>query len=358
MPFLLNKENINDKICVVYISYVVTKFMYSSKSIILSLSLSLSLYGCGSNEASLNEACENLENLCVTGISPDSNCKKERKSVVLLAYELKKQSHSKTKDLPHYQYKQLINLEKLVQCSHKESLIEYIPSNQKFANPERDSNGDITAEYKKKMDEHTLNINSKKNRKNRNYLTAKSYLDVLSKLTKTSKEQKLLYWHWSRENDNKALNYLYRMHESGAALDYDILYHLSQDYATFDRGEARQMMLTALEMYPKKLYTRKKQTRKANLNPTVNDNGRLHYPILRSLTQLYFKDKRYYAAYIFAQVLALNNDISASTYEISHQAKELNGVNQDRLDELASEINNEILNGTFVRQKYNLLIKK
>lgn len=316
----------------------------------------LLLSGCGEKEMSLADACKELDGFCEVKLTADANCKNERREVIVNAAKLKT-LEDKTQ-LPSMQYSQLISLERLVECTHKESLIEYVTGESKFGKPP--ANGEqALIEYKKKLDEHNLAVARKSEAKERNYIVSTEYLKTLAKLTKGSENPHLQYWHWSREDDRVALSKLMKSYESGAELDYDIRYYLALDYATYDRKKAIELLLTALEDYPpSKFKPKMTKAYKRGENLYADDNGLLHYDILRNLSALYLKEGKTQLAYIMASILKLNNDLSMSPNDIvmSMSPSLSSDENIKKLDKISETLYEEISKGELTRQSHPFLL--
>lgn len=326
------------------------------KKVIVVLSVALSLLaGCGQGEMSLASACDELGGFCETKLTADANCKNERRDVIINAAKLKTLEDKKT--LPNIQYDQLIALEKLVECTHKESLIEYVSAESKFGLPPKE--GGLIAEYQEKIAQHNKDVALKSEAKERNYIIANEYLKTLAALTKGDADPHLLYWHWSREDDQVALSKLIKSHESGRELGYEINYYLALDYATYDRKKAIDLLLSSLEYYPPELFTSKApRAYKQGDNLYDDDAGAIHYDILRSLSSLYLKEGKTQLSYIMASILWSKNDISVSLDDIRLKmpSQLASDDNIEKLERLSAKIENGIEQGHFVRQSYGFLL--
>ena len=91
------------------------------------------------------------------------------------------------------------------------------------------------------------------------------------------------------------------------------------------------------------------------LNASFDDNGRLHYRLLRGLVQIYFEEENYDASYTFGRVLKLNNDRSVDVDMIIEYMQKKDKRNADRLDDIADDIHDDLKDGDFYPKNYNMI---
>ena len=322
---------------------------------------SILLFTAGCNDTiSLSDACKELGGFCEV-IKADSNCRKDRESVIMTAYEIEK-INSESADhpsLPHLRYKQLNNVEAFESCTYLQTFIEYKPAEERFAGAGKLPSGEFTPEVKEKMAEYTDNKKALKRDKLRTYREIKRYMSILEKSTKKSSDPHLLYWHWSRHQDENAINTLTHLYRQGKIKDYDLLFYIGTDMSRYDAKESKVLFLKSLESYPPEQYTSKNRvtSKKLKLNPSGDDDGRLHYDILRGLVQIYFTEENYDAAYVLARVLKLNNDRSADIDMIIEYMEKHNPSRLSSLDDLADDVDDQLSSGEFTIKSNTVLGK-
>jgi hypothetical protein len=317
-------------------------------------SLFLILTGCQEERITLTEACEGLDGFCEAGIVADSSCKRERKTVLIQAYKLESEKTplDQRQDL---QFKQLNDLEELVACTYRQSLIEYKPVALKFPALAEKSPEEYSPKEKTIVNKYKQAIVRRKQAKQKNYVHSQKYLEALANNTRDSEHPYLLYWHWSRESHEPAIEKLRKYHQEGRSFSYDMLYYLSLDYAKYDTFESKKLLLEALKAYPADLYTEKSEEEK-NIakNHAQSDGKRLHYPIIRDLISLYFKDENYKASYVWALVLHRNNDESADSGMIIDYM-EAKSKDKDKLYTIAARIDEGLKEGRFRPSEFSIL---
>jgi hypothetical protein len=326
------------------------------KRVALISSLSIFLLGC-EKEATMLEACDALDGFCNI-ITADSNCRNEREDVVMTAYHIEvADDESKTSYVEDLQYQQLNYLEKYKKCAYLQSLIEYKPAEIRFANAKRLPNGEFSNETQKKITEYKKSKSKLKRDKIRNYREASNYLSILSRNTRDSKHLYLLYWHWSKEHNESALTSLVAAYEAGRVKEYDLIYYIGESFARNNTQKTKELFLESLTVYPSDLYTAKGTTisKKMKLNASFDDNGRLHYRLLRGLVQIYFEEENYDASYTFGRVLKLNNDRSVDVDMIIEYMQKKDKRNADRLDDIADDIHDDLKDGDFYPKNYNMI---
>jgi hypothetical protein len=321
------------------------------KNIILTILIIPLLSACN-DEFTLVEACQGLNGFCETGIVEDSACKIERKHVMLLAYKLE---GARGGDKGPLQYHQLLGLEALSECTYKQSLIEYVPINQKFPEISKIPPHERTEKEAAPVRSYSISIAERKRVKRQNHVNSKAYLNQLAKDTTDSTYPYLLYWQWSRKKNQQAIDRLISLHDLGHVVEYDLLYLLAQESKSYEPEASKSLFFKTLEGYPKSLYSDKADAdpKRARFHAS-SDSGRIHYPVLRNLIQLSFKNEEYEAAYVLAQVLHMNNDRSADS-EMIIQFMKNKITNLSKLDRVANDIDDALEDGRFKRFHYTLL---
>lgn len=316
----------------------------TKKTILVILTCSC-LAACNNDEVKLAEACESVDGLCEKIVS-DSACKNERNTVILNEYEIKvKRDRSVI-------YTQMLALEDLKECTYKQSLIQYVPAEMKFPiEPNED------AERLSKRDSYRRSITARKQMKVDNYQNTVEHIEKYNQETKGFMTPHLLYWHWSRLHDDKALEHLVDLDYQGKIQGYDMMFFMSMAYASYDPDKAEETLLRALEQYPATRYTVMKAPKEPyRYNPYTDEEGRLHYSIFRHLTQLYFKKKEYDKSYVFARLLEINNDDAVDEFVIMAFMKNQKTEKLRQLDKISEAIDSWVREGGFTVREYQQLI--
>jgi hypothetical protein len=304
------------------------------------------LFGCNDNNTSLTEACMALDGFCEQTIKLDPNCRQQRKVAILGAHKLNSDVGN---DKSESQYQQLLNLEELIKCSELQTFIEYIPVNIKFGPDLQMSNGDYSDDIKRRIQVYSASTTERKHDKRLTYDVSLFSLEKLSIATSESKNPRLLYWHWSRNKDEHAVQLLASLFESDSITEYDVLYALSLYYSKRDKKKSVELMLTSLEHYPEKLYSQGDSSVHTLYFRGASKEA-LHLTIFKGLTQLYFKLGRYDLAYVFGTLLELNNDNSSDNKMIVSLMSWNEKNNLKYLREIAEMIDEAIADGTFSHQ--------
>lgn len=174
----------------------------------------LCLFGCD-NERNTDAICKNNPEICVD-LHKDSWCRFEKGALIRHRYEL-----STTKEATGEQlYRQLIYLEDYSHC------VELAAGVQHIVNPQRT------------------------NDRARAFSYATQNLAELQDSTKGNTDVHLSYYHWSRFNDQKALQRLMTAEKQDKLNDPLILSNLASNYLKFDVNTARKLYLKVLATTP------------------------------------------------------------------------------------------------------------
>jgi hypothetical protein len=294
----------------------------------------------------ITTVCSSDDSICNL-IKADSMCKKPREQVVIGDYQFNKRPTGKNA------YVQLTRLEKFIKCAERASLIEYVPAEQRFRKPKSEMTPK-EIEGKKKYNE---SIKRRKQDKDNNVLSAMKLKANIENDYRNNNEPFLLYYRWSRYQDLEAHNKLIKLYESKEELNYFLTYQIGRDFSEFDRKLAIDILLDVLEVYPAVKYTSKTiSATNEGKEPSLDDNGRVHYDIFRDLSTLYLQENNLYHAYVFAKLLELNNDRSADIQLILMEMSGRQSRKLDSLDDLADEIDSSLKTGTFDKFIFNRLI--
>lgn len=198
----------------------------------------------------------------------------------------------------------MLALEDLQQCSYKRSLIQYVSAESRFPIEPNE-----TQERIDKRESFRKSISDRKRVKSENYRNTMKYSHHYSQETEKSLLPRHLYWHYSRLNNQKAFYTLIDKDEKGEVSGYDMMFFMSLVYTEIDPDKVENSLLRSLEQYPASMYDKTGPiSDPAKYNPYSNEEGRLYYSVLRHLTQIYFKNKDHDKAYIFSNLLKINED--------------------------------------------------
>lgn len=302
------------------------------------------LFGCSNdNEISLAEVCNSSGELCEK-IIPDSSCKSLRREVIIKTYLAREEPLKNKKD--QLEYELLVNLEDFVKCSEKATFIEY--DYNKFERQDKESNRTTPLTEKeingrKKFKE---SLREREKKREQNYIFANYMLSGLNQRTKDSENPYLLYWHWSRNGDQKAIRKLEYLYEKNKLNSYRMNFYMSQYYSKFDKEKSIDLFLKALEKLPPEEYTDKQNSKR--YEGSTRDFS-VHFSIFKSLVTYYYNEKDYENAYVFSKLLELKNDKTANILEIvkyfESQQKEMINKAEDKVD----LINEALEEGKFKR---------
>ncbi len=264
------------------------------KQLLLLCSLFL-LLSCDSSK-SLADLCKENPKICHE-FGKDSWCKRERVDVALARIALKTQKQ----DLQKYHL--LVAYEGYVGCMSLASQIQHIKLKEKT----------------------TL-------RKN-NLLKAKAQLAELSAQTLTSKHPHLLYYHWSRELDKRALQQFIQLEGSSELENAISQYHLASYYSKKDITKTLALLFHALELHQPK--------------------EKLIPEIFQTLATIFTNKEKPKQVYIWLGIyqLATNRKDEQVTFTLQQLAKN-NTLDVDFLDKVAKSTLIKIKQGEFKPPKY------
>lgn len=256
-------------------------------SILLSL---LVLTGC-EEPLTLSKVCKETPGLC-NDLNKDSHCKKERAKVIMARYHEYKQPTEENK------YTLLQGFEQYSQCVSLAAKIEHIKLKEKTTS---------------RVEGH---------------LTSIKEMTRIFQDTKGTDHPGLLYYHWSRNNDQSALTKLLSLEEDPRVTnDAQIQFFLATYYIKFDEEKTIDLLYKTLEL------------NKAEQTPNPE--------IYMTLVSLFNKHEKYKHAYTFARVAQLSGITNIDILPIEHQLS-ATGKSLDSLDTLAQQTYDSIQSGQFV----------
>jgi len=249
-----------------------------------------SLFSCD-NSPSFAELCEMHGEICHE-FEQDSWCKRERISVGFANLE-----HVKT-PLDPQKFQQLIAYENYAKCMAHASKIEHI----KFKNKQ------------------VMRVN--------NLLKAREQIDFISKQTRKSLHPDLLYFHWSRYLNRKALAKFLALENTSQLETPRLQLNLATYYVKIDKEKTLQLLHHSLEL--------------------SNDDALIDVEVFKSLSTIFADKRNFDKAYIWSKVLNLyaSDDESVTERSLENYSRAYN-LNSDILEEKAEDLLESILDGQF-----------
>lgn len=258
--------------------------------------LSLSLSGCFSKpEKNIIEICAEYPQMC-KGFNTDAWCRKEKSNIIRTRYaQLQAPSDSKRHAL-------LLQFEDYRDCVNKAAQIEHL-------------------EYK-----------DKKNSRVEGLLMAKRELKQLAANTKHADDPALAYYHWSRFQDNQALERFLRYEQEGRLNSAPLLINLAEYYTKVNTTKTIDILLNALALYPPD----------SDIDPAIFD----------SLSTIYLAKDKLKHAYVWAYLAKqYRSDKKKKQVQVElsdiKQALQKVGTDVDALEDLAEQYMTEISDGEF-----------
>ncbi|TMP45408.1 DUF2989 domain-containing protein [Pseudoalteromonas citrea] len=250
----------------------------------------LLLSGCDES-LTLSRVCTETPGFC-TDLNKDSHCKEQRANVAIARYiEYKDPTDDNV-------YELLKLFETYNECVSLAAKIEHI----------------------KLKDKTTSRVEG--------HLTSLKEMNRIYQDTVNTTHPGLLYYQWSRNNNQTAMNKLLQMQDSPKVTsDPEIQLFLASYYAKFDDEKTINLLYRVLEL---------------------NKEG--HMPDLEvytTLTSLFYKHKKYKHAYIFSKVARLSGFEDIDLFPVTQQLTS-SGQSLGPLDDLASQTFADIQAGSFV----------
>ncbi|MBB1334374.1 MULTISPECIES: DUF2989 domain-containing protein [unclassified Pseudoalteromonas] len=256
-------------------------------SVLLSL---LALTGC-EEPLTLAKVCKETPGLC-NDLNTDSHCKAQRADVIMARYHEYKQPTDDNK------YLLLKGFEKYDRCVSLAAKIEHIKLKEKTTS---------------RVEAH---------------LTSIKEMTRLFQDTKNTNHPGLLYYHWSRNNDQSALTKLLALEKDPSVTeDAEIQFFLASYYIKFDEDKTIDLLYKTLEL------------NKAEQTPNPE--------IFTTLTSLFYKQEKYKHAYTFAKIAQLSGITNVEIFPIEQQLT-ATGKSLSGLDTLAQQTYDSIQAGQFV----------
>ncbi len=255
----------------------------------------LFLTGCeGMFEKTVKDICEEEPQLC-SDLNPDGWCRAEKAVIINKRYQ-HLQPYTE-KDL----YILLVGFENYKKCVSKAAQIEHIK------------------------------LREKETGRMRGLLTANRELKRLAIETKDSKDPYLLYYHWSRFGNQKALDTLLSYEGTKKLDEPDLQIALASYYVKFDLDSALFKLLHALELY--------------------KQDAEIDKEVFRSISTIYLKQDNLSMAYLWG---AVGEDFEVTDLNLSQLEIQLikQGIDVATLKKRADWVAEQIQQGTFSSRKY------
>jgi len=248
------------------------------------------LSGC-EQPLTLNKICEETPGFC-EDLNKDSRCRNLRTDLIFARYHEYKAPTDENK------FQLLKRLESYRACVDLASKIEHTKLKEKTTS---------------RVEGH---------------LTSLKEIKRIFNDTKNTNHPGLLYYHWSRDNNQSAINKLLKMQEHDQVKnDPEIQMYLASYFAKFDEEKTIDLLYRVLEL------------NKAGEQPKLE--------VYSSLVSIFFKQRKYKHAYTFAKVAQMSDFEDIDILPIKHEITS-RGNSLSSLDKLAEQTFDEIQSGTFV----------
>lgn len=250
----------------------------------------VALSGC-EKPLTLAQVCKETPGFC-TDLNKDSHCKALRSKTILQRYAEYNQPTDENK------YQLLKNFEAYNQCITLAAKIEHIK------------------------------LKEKKTSRIEGQLTSVKEMTRLYQETANTSHPGLLYYHWSRKNDQHALTKLLALENDPQVTESaEMQLFLASYYIKFDDDKAINLLYKTLEL------------NEAQQKPDAE--------VFKALISLFYKHDKFKHAYVFAKVAQLAGVENIDIFDIEQQLAD-SGINLTSLDTLAYKTFEQIENGEFV----------
>lgn len=253
----------------------------------------LLLVGCD-NQISVREVCEQSPQMC-DDLNTDGHCNFERSEVIVARYYEQKTPTDENK------FTLLTHFEKYSKCIHLASGIEHI----------------------KLKDKKTSRMNG--------YLTSLREIKRLSNETINSSLPNLLYYHWSRNGSEQALEQFLKQENDSIMQTSELQFLLATYYIKFDIDKTISLLYHSLEL--------------SNGDKPVNNE------IYTTLLNLFYKQKNYKNAYIWG-LIAQESGVDKIDLISLENLLVAEGKSIDSLEDLADKTLSDIQDGQFISPRH------
>lgn len=262
---------------------------YTPFTFFITVSLSLFLTACDSG-LSVRKVCKETPQFC-EDLNTDSWCKDVRADIIINRYL---EHQTPTDEL---RYKLMLDYETYSECVELASHIEHIK------------------------------LKEKKTSRVDGYVTSQRELKRLSTATKDSMKPELLYWHWSRNGNEDAMTKFLSLKDSGQLETPELQFKMATYWSKIDRNRTIDILYHALSLYKPG----------ADINPEI----------LKALSTLFTKEEKLKHAYVWGRIA---KDYGLSDIDLAPMKAVLSnqGINSDKLDDLADDFKSAIEAGEFI----------
>lgn len=238
------------------------------------------LSGC-SQGISISEICKDRPELCEK-FTGGGHCNEERSDLIYKRYDEFRLPSDRNR------YKLLVSLEDYTACIALASQIEHI-------------------KLKEKKTERMIG-----------YLAAIEETKRVSNLTRASDDPYLLFYHWSRNANQKAIEKFLEFEGTKTLENSTLQYFLATYYSKKDTDKTLELLKYSLEL------------RQSEHEP-------LHTEVLHTLSSLYYKKEDLKLAYIWAKIADMAGSENVKLKELELKVH-YQGLNQEILDNRAANL--------------------
>ncbi|PAJ73302.1 hypothetical protein CJF42_16405 [Pseudoalteromonas sp. NBT06-2] len=248
----------------------------------------LFIVGC-EEQITVREVCDQNAKFC-NDLNSDGHCNKVRSEVIV------KRHLEKQNPIDENKYNLLLDFEEYSKCIYLASQIEHVK------------------------------LKEKKNSRIKGYMTSLREIERLTSETKNTSHPGLLYYQWSHNNDESALNKFLSLEDSQSMKNSHMQFLLATYYIKFDLEKTVDLLYRALELNPEN---------------TLPNNE-----IYKTLVNIFYKQKKYKHAYIWALISKESGIENIEITPLEHML-ETQGKSIDSLKSLANKTQRQVEGGTF-----------
>lgn len=242
--------------------------------------LCVNLTSCSKGK-SIAEICEDRPELCEK-FTGGGHCNEERSDLIYRRYDEFRLPSDRNR------YKLLVSLEDYTDCIALASQIEHI-------------------KLKEKKTERMIG-----------YLAAIDETKRVSNLTRASDDPYLLFYHWSRNANNQALEKFLALEGTNTLENTTLQYFLATYYSKKDTEKTIALLKYSLEL-------------------RQSEADELHTEVLHTLSSLYFQKDDLFQAYIWAKIADFAGSESVKLKELELKVH-YKGFNKELLDNQATNL--------------------
>lgn len=257
--------------------------------LLYSLAICFSLASCSKGK-SIAEICKDRPEICAE-FTGGGHCNEERSDLIYKRYSEFRLPSDRNR------YKLLVSLEDYTDCIALASQIEHI-------------------KLKEKKTERMIG-----------YLAAIEETKRVSNLTRASDDPYLLFYHWSRNANKKALEKFLTLEGTKVLRSATLQYFLATYYSKKDTEKTINLLKYSLEL-------------------RQSENDELHTEILHTLSSLHYQKDDLGTAYLWAKIADLAGSESVKLKELELKVH-YQRLNRDQLDDRATVLWDKIQQYTY-----------